>query len=133
MAVFLVRVVINAIGIAVTAWILPGIDVVNNDLGTLLIIGLIFGIVNAILKPILLFLTCPAVIVTLGLFILVINGLLLQVTAALVPDRLQIDNFGWAVVGGIVMSIIGLILEGVFGLRERRGKREARTIEYRKL
>src|SRR5258706_5021729 len=79
---FFIRVVINAIGIALTAEILPGIHVANNDLGTLLIIGLVFGIVNALLKPLLILLTCPAVILTLGLFLLIINGIMLLVTAS---------------------------------------------------
>ena len=59
---FFIRVVINAIAIAITAMVIPNIHVVNNDIGTLLIIGLVFGIVNSLLKPILMFLTCPAVI-----------------------------------------------------------------------
>ena len=120
---FLIRIIINAIGIALTAEILPGIHVANNDLGTLLIIGLVFGIVNALLKPLLILLTCPAVILTLGLFLLVINGIMLLVTASLIPARLQIDGFGWAVLGGIVMGIIGIILESVLGLRDKDKKR----------
>ena len=121
---FLIRVIINAIGIALTAEILPGIHVANNDLGTLLIIGLVFGIVNSLLKPLLILLTCPAVILTLGLFLLAINGIMLLVTASLIPARLHIDGFGWAVVGGIVMGIIGIVLESVFGLRDKDKKRD---------
>ena len=121
---FLIRVIINAIGIALTAEILPGIHVANNDLGTLLIIGLVFGIVNALLKPLLILLTCPAVILTLGLFLLIINGIMLAVTASLIPARLQIDSFGWAVLGGIVMGIIGIVLESVLGLRDKDKKRD---------
>jgi putative membrane protein len=113
MGQFLLRVIINAVGIAITAQLLPGITVVNNDLGTLLIIGFVFGIVNALLKPLLLLLTCPAVILTLGLFVLVINGIMLLVTASLIPGRLQVDGLGWAILGGIVMSIITIILESL--------------------
>ena len=54
---FAIRVIINAVAIAVTAMLIPNIQVANNDIGTLLIIGLIFGIVNSLLKPILIFLT----------------------------------------------------------------------------
>jgi len=117
---FLIRVIINAIGIALIARILPGIHVVNNDLGTLLIIGLVFGVVNALLKPLLLLLTCPAVILTLGLFVLVINGIMLLVTASLVPDRFQVDGLGWAIIGGIIMSIISLVLENALGVRDNK-------------
>lgn len=114
---FFIRVVINAISIAMTAMLIPGIQVVNNDMGTLLIIGLVFGIVNSLLKPILMFLTCPAVVVTLGLFVLVINGVLLLVTESLVGDRLIIEGGIWtAILGGIVMAIVSMVLEGVMGL-----------------
>jgi putative membrane protein len=117
MGKFLLRVIINAIAIAITASLLPGIHVLNNDLGTLLIIGLIFGIVNALVKPILSVLTCPFIILTLGLFIFVINGLMLLLTASLSGGRLIIDGFWWAVLGGIIMGIVGLVLETVLGVR----------------
>jgi putative membrane protein len=119
MGKFLLRVVVSAIAIAITAAVLPGIHVVNNDMGTLLVIGLIFGLVNAVLRPIVSLLTCPFIILTLGLFIFVINGLMLLVTASLSGGRLQVENFGWAVVGGIIMGIVGVILESVLGIRDR--------------
>jgi putative membrane protein len=121
---FLIRVIINAIGIAITAQLLPGITVANNDIGTLLIIGLVFGIVNALVKPILMILTCPAVILSLGLFILVINGLMLLLTASLIPARLTVDGLGSAILGGIVMGIIGIILEALLGVNDDKGKKE---------
>lgn len=123
---FILRVIVNAIAIALVALILPGIEVVNNDLGTLLIIGLIFGLINAIVKPIVSFLTCPLVILSLGLFLLVINGLMLWITASLSGGRLTIDNFGWAIVGGVIMGIIGVVLESVLGLREEEERERRR-------
>jgi len=122
MGKFLLRVIVNAIAMAITASLLPGIHVVNNDLGTLLIIGLIFGIVNALIKPVLSLLTCPFIILTLGLFTFVINGLMLQLTASLSGGRLTIDGFWWAVGGGIIMGIVGLVLESVLGIRDRKEK-----------
>ena len=119
---FLIRVVVNAIAIWITASILPGIQVIDNDLGTLLIVGLIFGVVNALIRPIVMLLTCPAVILTLGLFILVINGLMLSLTASLAGDRLTVDGFGTAILGGIIMGISGVILESVLGLRDQGEK-----------
>jgi len=129
---FVIRVIINAIAIAITASLLPGINVANNDIGTLLIIGLVFGIVNALVKPILILLTCPAVIVTLGLFLLVINGLMLMLTASLIPDRLHVDGFGSAVLGGIIMGLVGIVLESVFKLDDNnRREKEVVVIERR--
>ena len=120
MVKFLLRIVTYAIAIDIIAAIMPGIDVVNNDLGTLLIIGLIFGIVNALIKPLIMLLTCPVVILSLGLFVLVINGLLLLITEQLSGGRLHIDNFGWAILGGIVMSIISIIVESALGSGGRK-------------
>jgi len=117
---FLLRVIVNAIAIAATAAILPGINVANMDIGTLLIVGLVFGIVNALVKPIVTALTCPFVILSLGLFLLVINGCMLMLTASLVGERLMIDGFLWAIIGGIVMGLIGMVLEGMLGINEDR-------------
>jgi putative membrane protein len=126
---FLLRVIINAIAIAITASLLPGIHVVNQDLGTLLIIGLVFGVINALIKPVLTLLTCPFIILTLGLFLFVINGLMLLLTANLSGGRLTIDGLGWAIGGGIIMGLVGLVLEGVLGIREREARpaRDARA------
>jgi putative membrane protein len=120
MGKILLRIITYAIAIDLTAKLLPGIHLANNDLSTLLIIGLIFGIVNAFIKPILMLLTCPFVLLTLGLFVLVINGLLLLLTARLSGQLLTIDNFGWAFVGGIVMGIISVILEAALSSGERK-------------
>jgi len=123
---FLLRVIINAIAIAITASLLSGIHVVNRDLGTLLIIGLVFGIINALVKPILSLLTCPFIILTLGLFLLVINGLMLLLTASLSGGRLVVDGFWWAVLGGIVMGIVGMILESILGIRDNKDKEKGK-------
>src|SRR6185503_18829841 len=120
---FILRVIIYAVGIALVAEIVPGIHVANDTLSTLIIIGVVFGIVNAILKPIITFLTCPLVILSLGLFVLDINGVMLLITAALIPGRLQIDGLWPAILGGIVMSIIALVLERVLGVNDDNNRR----------
>ena len=73
---FGIRVLINALAIAFTAWLLPGIHVVDNNLGTVLMIGLVFGLINAVIKPLLVFFSCAVIVFTFGLFLLVINGLM---------------------------------------------------------
>ncbi len=116
---FAIRVLINAVAIAVTAILIPNIQVANNDITTLLIIGLIFGVVNSMLKPILIVLTCPAVLLSLGLFILVINGVMLLITDALAGDRLVIQGGIWtAILGGMVMGIVSMFLESVLRLND---------------
>ena len=118
---FAIRVMINAVAIAVTAMLIPNIQVADNDLLTLLLLGLIFGFVNSLLKPILVLLTCPAVLLSLGLFILVINGVMLLITDALAGDRLIIEGgISTAIWGGMVMAVVTMILEAVLKLDNDR-------------
>ena len=129
---FVIRVLINAVAIAVTALLIPNIHIADNDIGTLIFIGLLFGVVNALLKPILILLTCPAVLLSLGLFILVINGVMLLITDALAGDRLIIDGgIFTAMIGGVVMSLVTLALESALRLNDK-GEGESGFVENRK-
>jgi putative membrane protein len=104
----LLRLIINAVAIWVAAELLPGIEL-SGGIGSILLVALVFGVINAILKPIVVILSLPMIIVTLGLFTLVINALLLMLTGGLL-DSLTVDGFGAALIGSIVISIVSLIL-----------------------
>jgi putative membrane protein len=86
--------------------VLPNPDGPLGEYGTYLWIGLIFGVVNAIVGPVLRLLSLPFVLITLGVFLLVINAALLGLTAA-ITDRLTVDGFGTAVLGGLILAIAG--------------------------
>ena len=116
---FLLRCIVNGIALVLTSQLLPGMETRGGFVGVV-IIGLIFGIVNAIIRPILKFVTFPLIIITLGLFILVINGLMLLLTGALVPSYLYVSGLGTAILGGIVMGIINMILEAITGVNKDR-------------
>ena len=117
-------VILAAVFLALTKWdvqfagtdVLPGLQVDPNpngplgEFGTYLWIALIFGVVNAIVGPILRLLSLPFVLLTLGLFLLVINAALLGLTA-LLTDRLTIDGFGTAIIGGLILAIAGWIAD----------------------
>ncbi len=96
--------------------VLPGLDVLPNpegplgEFGTYLWIALIFGVVNAIVGPVLRLLSLPFVLLTLGLFLLVINAVLLALTAGL-TDRLTIDGIGTAVIGGLILAVAGWVAD----------------------
>lgn len=121
---FFLRLVVNAAALAATAAILPGIHIRDDKIGTLLVVALIFGIVNAVLKPVIIIMSCPLIILTVGLFLVVINGIMLLITEAVAGGRFQIDGFWWAVLGSIVVSIIASVLEDVFGLKEKKKDKE---------
>ena len=79
---------------------------------TLLVAALVLGLLNAIVRPILFVLTLPLTVVTLGLFLLVLNAIMLELTAALVPG-FDIHGFGWAIVGALVLSIVSLVTDRI--------------------
>jgi putative membrane protein len=109
-------VILAAVFYALTYFeVLPGLTVHPNEallggFGTYLWIGLIFGVVNAIVGPILRLLSLPFVVLTLGLFLLVINAALLGLTA-LITDRLEVDGFITAILGGLILAVAGWLAD----------------------
>jgi putative membrane protein len=104
---FLIRLIVNAIALIAVAYVVPGVHV-SGIVGAL-IAALILGIVNAILRPVLIIVSLPLEIVTLGLFTFVINGLLFWLVSAL-HVGLYVDGFWPAFWGAIVMGIVSWIL-----------------------
>ncbi|ACD90179.1 MAG: phage holin family protein [Chlorobium limicola] len=104
---------INALAVYATAHLLGGINVRN--FGAAVVVALVLGFVNAVLRPVMVFLSIPFIIVTLGLFLLVINALMLQLSAVLV-DGFSVDGFWWAVAGSLVISIISWSLSSLLTL-----------------
>ena len=115
---FILRLVIYAAALAIIAAILPGIHIRDNSAGTLFLVALIFGILNAVVKPVLVVLSCPLTCLTLGLFLLVINGILLLLTDALAGNRFEVDNLMWAIAGGVILGLIAGALEGMMGIND---------------
>lgn len=98
---------VNAAALYITAWLLPGIAIEGTV--SLLLAALVIGLVNALIRPVLLIVTLPITIVTLGLFYFVLNGLLLWLAAALTPG-FALAGFLTAVVGALVLSIVATLL-----------------------
>jgi putative membrane protein len=108
---FLIRLFVNALALSAAAWLVEGVHL-SGAFGDVLLVALVFGVVNALLKPVLLILSFPFLLVTLGLFTVVINGALLMLTARLM-DGLAVTGFGAALLGSLVVSIVSVILGGV--------------------
>lgn len=102
------RVLVNAVALWAAASLLDGITL-TSELVPVLVVAAIFGLVNAFIKPIAQFLTFPFTIVTLGLFTLVINAAMLQITDAL-SSNLDVRGFWTSVGGGLVISIVSWAL-----------------------
>ncbi len=103
----LINWLVSAVAIIISAYIIPGIRVPNFT--TALITALVLGILNAVIKPLLLLLTLPVNILTLGLFTLVINAVIIMLVASLVPE-FQVDGFLAALLFAVVLSVINSLL-----------------------
>ena len=99
--------VVSALAILITAYVLPGVHV--DGLVTALILAVVLGVINAFLRPLLIILTLPITILTLGLFVLIINGLLVLLASYIVPG-FTVDSFWWAFLFGIVLAIVSSVL-----------------------
>jgi putative membrane protein len=137
---FIVRVLINGLALWIASWILPGLDISTtatteavaqggvtqgtDPLGVLLaylFIGLIFGLVNALVRPVVSLLSLPITILTLGLFTIVINAAMLYLTSWLssyTPVHFTIDSFFWtAVLAAIIITVVSLVAGKITGVR----------------
>ena len=129
---FLGHLIVTGLALWVTALILPGMHL-GDDSATLLsqvltigAIALILALINTIMKPLLSFLAFPITCLTLGLFQLVINTLMLLLASwvsGLVGLTLEFDSFWWALLAGVIIGILSAIVEAVTGLGERESER----------
>lgn len=104
---FLAHWLITAIALAVSARFVPGIHIAS--LPSLIFSGLVLGLVNAIVRPVLVLLTLPVTVLTLGLFYLVVNGVTFALAAAIVPG-FAVATLGSAVVGALVVGLVSWLL-----------------------
>lgn len=113
MSRLLIRWLINAIALWVAIQIVPGLDYTSETGLSLLIIALIFGLVNALVRPVLVLLTCPLIVVTMGLFLLLINAAMLAITewlSGIFDLGLTIDGFWPTFLGAVVISIVSAVI-----------------------
>ena len=114
---FLLRWVVCALGLWIAAGLLSGsVSYHGNHLGTVIIAGLVLAVLNAIIKPLLVLISLPAILVTLGLFMLVINGITVYLASKLYSG-LEISNFGAAILTGIIIGLVNYLVTAI--LEER--------------
>ena len=122
---YVVQILINAAALYVAQLLIDGVDFdfsQENAWLSFLLVALIFGLVNTFLKPVLRILTLPITILTLGLFLLVLNALLLLLVGAISNELalgFSVDGFLPALLGSIVISLVGLVLSMVVGVGRR--------------
>ena len=115
---------INAVALFVAAMLVPKIRLTAsgttpslNEWVTLAVVALIFGVINVTIRPIVVFLTLPLTIVTLGLFVFVVNALMLMLTSRIARALdlgFRVEGFGAALLGALVVSVVGFVLSQFF-------------------
>jgi putative membrane protein len=113
----LARWILNTLALLLVANVVPGFT--YRSWVTLAIAAAVLGLLNAVVRPVLWFFTLPITVITLGLFLLVLNAIMLELTAALVPG-FDIDGFGWAIVGALLLSIVSMITGRLTRKEEKR-------------
>jgi putative membrane protein len=118
-----VRILVNGVALWVAALVLDGIyfgarnDAQSQHVLTILAVAVIFGLVNALIKPVMTFFSLPVIVLTLGLFVLVVNALMLELTswlAGVFDLAFTVDNFFWdAIFGSIIITVVSMILNRV--------------------
>lgn len=124
---FIIRTIITAVSLWAAVALIPGIEYQGAWWG-LLLVAMVFGLINALVRPALVLLSCPLIVLTLGLFIFVLNAFLLwltgQVSGALGID-FQVTGFFAAVVGGIIVGMVSTVLNLLVGTKAGPRKRAA--------
>jgi putative membrane protein len=110
---FIIKVLITALAVFVADYFIDGVHI-NKDAKTVIIVALVLALLNSFVKPILVILTIPVTILTLGLFLLVINALMVKWAASLV-DGFTVDGWWPAIIFSLVVSLVSSILYGIAG------------------
>lgn len=114
--IFLLRILANAIALALTVLVLPDIYFLNFSLGSLLVVTLVLGLLNALVRPVLQLFTIRLLFVSYGIVIVLVNMVILYLLAILMPDRFSVNSLLWAFIGGLLIGIFGNFLENLLGL-----------------
>lgn len=113
--VILIRFVVNAVALLITVFLVPYVRFVDWQFGNVILLALGLGILNALIKPILQFLTLNFIFVTYGLIVVFINTVVLYLLAFLFSRRFAVDSFFWAIVAAILLGLLSSLLENLLG------------------
>lgn len=114
--VMIMRVLLNGITLAVTVFLLPGVKAVDLSIISFLILGAIFGLLNALIKPILQVITLPFLFASYGLVVVIINSIVLIVLVLLAPELIVMESLLGVVAAGAIVGVLGGFLESIFGV-----------------
>lgn len=113
----IIRFLLNGVAVLATAYLLPGASV--DTFWTALVVALVLALVNMFIRPVLIILTIPVTVITLGLFLLVINALMIMLTDYFVSG-FSVSNFWWALLFSLILSLINSLFDDLFGPKQQR-------------
>ncbi len=121
---FIIRWIATAIAVGAAVWIVPGITAVGSDSTiAVIVMALVLSLINISVKPIMQAISLPITVLTLGIFYLIVNALMLELAAwaatGLFASGIAIDGFGSAFLGSIVISIVSALVNGLLGGNEK--------------
>lgn len=106
----ILKLILNTLAVAVTAYVLPGVHV--DGPMTAVVVAIVLGVINVVVKPLLVLLTLPITVLTLGLFLFVVNALMILLTDWVVPG-FEVAGFWWALLFSLVVSLVGSFLSAL--------------------
>ncbi|MFN4123300.1 MAG: phage holin family protein [Flavobacteriales bacterium] len=112
---FLLKILVVSTAVMFSAYLLPGVEV--KDFVSALLVAVVLSFLNAFLKPVLIIISFPITVLTLGLFLLVINALLIMLASYMLKPGFVVDGFWWALLFSFVLSFTTSVLEGLLGTR----------------
>ena len=130
----LVRWVITSLALFAAAWLVPGIVVGKSGWVVYAAMAVVLGLVNAIVRPLLKLMTCPLIILTLGFFVLIINGLTLWLSSAIAVNWFHVgfyvDGFWSAFWGALIVSVVSVVLSALVRDEDKKKHNHARRRSY---
>ena len=114
---FILKIIVTSLAVLFSAYLLPGVSVENYT--TAIIVAIVIALLNIFLKPILILLTIPVTVLTLGLFLLVINAFIILIAGELVPG-FSVNGFWWALLFSIILSLVTSLLESIASTKKQR-------------
>lgn len=109
---FIIKLIISTLAVLITSYVLPGVEIVDNNFFTAVLVAAVLAFLNAVVKPIMILFTIPITFFTLGLFLLVINAFIILLAAKIV-DNFHVNGFWWALFFSLILSLTTSILESL--------------------
>lgn len=116
---FLVRWLVSSLGLWIAAGLLrSGVQFESNNIWVIIFAGLLLALINAILRPVAIILSLPAILFTLGIFMVIINGAMVYLVSAIYPS-LHISSFWTAILAGIIIGLVNYLVTAILEIREK--------------